>query len=122
MTNAVKNFIETNYILLDTDPVEFFHSAYNGLSISQQKELVTVLEEASIPTQDARETFIRFHITMTLETLERPVTLRVLVARFFDGILGFDADWIFNYILDNENEWDVEIALINGTYYVYPST
>ena len=120
MTEAVKNFLEVNYELLDTDQTEFFHMAYNGLSISQQRELVYMLREANIDTSESREQFIRFHIVMTMETIERPVTLRVLIKRYFDGILGFDEDWLFNYILDNENEWDNKIELINGTYYVYP--
>ena len=120
MTDAVKNFLEVNYELLDTDPTEFFHWAYNGLSIRQQMELVRVLSEAEIDTSEARENFIRFHITMTMETIERPVTLRVLIKRNFEGILGFDKDWLFNYILDNEQEWDNKIKLINGTYFVYP--
>lgn len=120
MTDSVKNFLEVNYELLDTDQDEFFHWAYNGLSIRQQQELIDVLTEAGIDTESARERFMRFHITMTMETVERPVTLRVLIKRNFDGILGFDEDWLFNYILDNENEWDNKIEMINGTYYVYP--
>ena len=120
MTEAVKNFLEVNYNLLDTDQNEFFHWAYNGLSIRQQMELVRVLSEAEIDTSEARENFIRFHITMTMETIERPVTLRVLIKRNFEGILGFDEDWLFNYILDNEQEWDNKIELVNGTYFVYP--
>lgn len=120
MTDAVKNFLEVNYELLDTDQNEFFHIAYNGLSIRQQMELIRILSEAEIDTSEARENFIRFHINMTMETIERPVTLRVLIKRNFEGILGFDEDWLFNYILDNEQEWDNKIELINGTYYVYP--
>lgn len=75
MTEAVKNFIETNYELLDSDAVEFCHSAYNGLSIQQQKELVKALETAGINIDDAREIFIRFHITMTMDLVERPISL-----------------------------------------------
>ena len=50
MTEAVKNFIETNYELLEDKDniVEFCHSAYNGLSIQQQKELIQALEIAGI--------------------------------------------------------------------------
>ena len=121
MTEVVKNFLEVNYQLLDTDQNEFFHWAYNGLSIKSQQELVNVLAEAGIDTEKARENFIRFLISMTMETIERPVTLRVLIKRNFAGILGFDEDWLFNYILDNEQEWDNKIKRINGTYYVYPA-
>lgn len=120
MNINVKNFIETNYQLLETDPVEFFHSAYNGLSIPEQTQLVEALDEAEIETLKARETVIRYIITMNFEVIERPVTLRVLVARMFRNVLGFDSEWLFNYILDNQNEWDNKIIKNNGTYYVYP--
>ena len=122
MTEAVKNFIETNYELLEDEDnvVEFCHSAYNGLSIQQQKELIQVLNSAGINIDTAREQFIRFHITMTMETIERPVSLRVLIKRYFDGLLGFDEDWLFNYILDNEQEWDNKIELVNGSFKVFP--
>ena len=120
MTDAVKNFLEVNYELLDTDQNEFFHCAYNGLSLRQQQELINVISEAEIDTESAREAFMRFHIMMTMETIERPVALRVLIKRYFSGVLGFDEDWLFNYILDNEQEWDNKIHLLNGTYYVYP--
>ena len=67
MTEAVKNFIETNYELLDSDAVEFCYNAYNGLSIYQQKELIQALETAGINIDKAREQFIHFHITMTMD-------------------------------------------------------
>ena len=123
MTESVKNFIEVNYPLLDEDMVEFFHIAYNGLTIWQQKELVRALTDAGIDTLDARETFIRFHIMMSLETIERRMTLRTVIARFFDGILGFDADWLFNYILDNIAEWEDSVTIYldqNKNYVVVP--
>ena len=123
MTEAVKNFIETNYQLLDSDAVEFCHSAYNGLSIYQQKELVQALETAGINIDKAREQFIHFHITMTMDLVERTVSLRTFVARFFDGILGFTYEWLLDYIKDNRSEWDdtVEIQKDSyGNWMVYP--
>ena len=120
MNINVKNFIETNYQLLETDPFEFFHAAYNGLSIPQQTQLVEALDEAEIETLEARESVIRYIITMNFDVIERPVALRVIVARMFRNVLGFDSEWLFNYILDNQNEWDNKIIKTNGTYYVYP--
>lgn len=123
MTTDVKNFIETNYELLDSDAVEFCHSAYNGLSIQQQKELVNALETAGINIDDAREQFIRFHITMTMDLVERPVSLRTFVARFLDGILGFNHEWLIEYIKDNKSEWDDSVKLHkdnNGNWLIYP--
>ena len=123
MTEAVKNFIETNYELLDSDAVEFCHSAYNGLSIQQQKELVNVLETAGINIDKAREIFIRFHISMTMEIVERPASLGMFVARHFDGILGFNHEWLLKYIKDNKSEWDDTVEIhedSNGNWMVYP--
>lgn len=120
MTEVVKNFIETNHSLLDTDPNEFCHSAYNGLSIQQQKELIHVLNTAGINIDEARERFVRFHITMTMDLVERPILLRVLISQYFSGVLGLDSDWFFQYILDNEQEWDNKIELVNGSYKVFP--
>ena len=123
MTEAVKNFIETNYELLDSDAVEFCHSAYNGLSFQQQKELIQALNTAGINIDKAREQFIRFHITMTMDLVERPVSLRTLIARYFDGILGFDSEWLLNYIKDNGSEWYDSVYIEkdnNGNWTVYP--
>ena len=120
MTDAVKNFLEVNYELLDTDQNEFLHWAYNGLNRSQQKELMNVLRDAEINIDTAVEAFARFHIVMTMETIERPVSLGVLISQYFNGLLGLDADWFFQYILDNEQEWDNKIQLINGVFKVLP--
>ena len=125
MTEAVKNFIETNYELLEDEDnvVEFCHSAYNGLSIQQQKELIQALNTAGINIDKAREQFIRFHITMTMDLVKRPVSLRTLIARYFDGILGFDSEWLLNYIKDNGSEWYDSVYIEkdnNGDWMVYP--
>ena len=124
MTEAVKNFIETNYELLDSDAVEFCHSAYNGLSIQQQKELIQALETAGINIDKAREQFIHFHITMTMDLVERSVSLRTFVARYFDGILGFNHEWLLEYIKDNKSEWEDSVYIEkdnNGNWIIYPA-
>ena len=123
MTEVVKNFIETNYSLLDTDPTEFCHSAYNGLSIQQQKELIHVLNTAGINIDEARERFVRFHITMTMDSVDRPISLSTLVARYFGGILGFNHEWFVEYIKDNGSEWDDSVYIekdTNGVWMVIP--
>jgi hypothetical protein len=123
MTEAVKNFIETNYLLLDTDPTEFCHSANNGLSIYQQKELINALNAAGINIDKAREQYIHFHITMTMDLVERPVSLRTFVDRYFVGILGFNHEWLLEYIKDNKSEWDDSVEIHedrNGNWMIYP--
>ena len=110
MTEVVANFIRTNKSLLtDTGMTEFFHSAYNGLTTGQQKELVSVLDEAGIETLAAREVVLRFILTMDFEVLERPITLTTYIRRYVVGRLGFDENWLHQYILDNSNEWDVKL-------------
>lgn len=123
ITQGVKNFIETNYQLLDSDAIEFCHSAYNGLSIQQQKELIQALETAGINIDKAREQFILFHITMTMDLVARPVSLGIFVARYFDGILGFNHEWLLKYIKDNKSEWDDTVEIqedSNGIWMVLP--
>lgn len=125
MTDAVKNFIETNYELLEDEDnvVEFCHSAYNGLSIQQQKELIKVLETAGINIDKAREQFIRFHITMTMDLVDRVIFLETFVARYLNGILGFNSEWLIDYIKDNRSEWDNSVYIEknnNGEWMIYP--
>lgn len=123
MTDAIKNFIETNYELLDSDTVEFCHSAYNGLSIQQQMELIKVLETAGINIDKAREQYIHFHITMTMDLVLKPVSLETFIARYFVGILGFDHEWLLEYIKDNKSEWDDSVYIQkdnNGVWMIYP--
>ena len=120
MTEAVKNFLEVNYELLDTDQNEFVHWAYNGLNRFQQKELMSVLKDSDINIDSAVEAFVRFHIAMTLEDLDRPVHLDMLIAQYFMGIFGLDHEWFFRYILNNEQEWDNKIRFSHGKYMVFP--
>lgn len=122
MTEAVKNFLEVNYELLDTNQNEFVHWAYNGLNRVQQKELVVVLSEAGINIRSAIEAFIRFHIAMTMEVVEHPVYLHLFVRQYFTGIMGLDTDWIVEFILENQQEWNNKIELVNGSFKVFPVT
>ena len=124
MTEAVKNFIETNYELLDSDDVEFCYSAYDVLSIQQQKELIQALNTAGINIDKAREQFIYFHITMNMELVERAVTLRTFIARYLNGILGFDQEWLLDYIKDNRSEWSDSVYIEKdneGDWMIYPA-
>lgn len=111
MTEAVKNFIETNYELLEDNAIEFFHSAHNGLSLYCQKELVDVLQTAHIDVEKAREATIHFIITMHMEDIDRRVFLSTFVKRYLDGILGYDADWITDYIINNQTEWEDSVTI-----------
>ena len=122
MTEAVKNFLEVNYKLLDTNQNEFVSWAYNGLNRAQQKELVVVLSKAGINISSAIEAFIRFHIAMTMEVVEHPVRLDLLVRQYFTGIMGLDTDWIVDFILENKQEWDNKIEFVNGSFRVFPVT
>ena len=124
MTEAVKNFIETNYELLDSNDVEFCYSAYDCLSIQQQKELIQALNSAGINIDKAREQFIYFHITMNMELVERAVTLRTFIARYLNGILGFDQEWLLDYIKDNRSEWSDSVYIEKdneGDWMIYPA-
>lgn len=120
MTEIVANFLQTNKSLLDTDLIEFFHSAYNGLSKSRIEELVQVLDAAGIDTHNARDTVLRFIITMETEVLEQPIRLHSFAIRYLKGALGFDTEYIIEYIMENANEWDVNIEFINNDYYLVP--
>lgn len=120
MTTNVKNFIETNVELLDSNQFEFFISAYNGLTLIEQKLLVEALKAAQIDVEKAREDVLRYIITRVMEDIEREVTLYILIQRHLDGVLGYDSEFISDYILANTSEWDNRIERINGEEYVYP--
>lgn len=121
MTNIVARFLETNKSLLDKDLVEFFHSAYNGLSNLHQAQVVEALEFAGIDTYSARERVMRFVITMETEVLERKCSIDKFISRLKDGgLLGFDYSELANYIMENADEWDVDIEFINNDYYLVP--
>ena len=120
MTEAVKNFIETNYELLDSDSNNFFMSAYNGLSIRQQGELIDVLSEAGIEFEQSRDAVLRFILTMKFDTLERPVFVDTYIDRYLYGILGYDEFELRQFILEQSNEFDVDIVVENNDYKIYP--
>lgn len=97
---------------------------YDGLGIQQQKELIHALNSAGINIDKAREQFIYFHITMNMELVERAVTLRTFIARYLDGILGFDHEWLFDYIKDNRSEWSGSVYIEKdneGDWMIYPA-
>lgn len=120
MTEAVKNFIETNYELLDSDQTEFFMTAYNGLSIHQQGELIKILNEAGVDFQESRDAVLRFILTMELGNLERPVFLQTYIDRYLTGILGYDNFELHQFILDESTEFDIDIVVENNDYKIYP--
>ena len=120
MTEPVARFLQTNKSLLDTDLVEFFHSAHNGLSTFYVDELVQVLDEAGIDTANARDAVLRFIITMETEVLEKPIRVITFARRYIKGALGFTSEYIANYIIENAQEWDVTVTLHNNEYWLYP--
>ena len=120
MTEEVKNFIETNYQLLDSDPNDFFTTAYNGLSIHQQGELIDILNEAGIDFEQARDAVLRFILTMKFEDLDRPVFVDTYVAWYLSGILGYDNFELRQFILEESDEFDIDIVVENNDYKIYP--
>lgn len=120
MTEAVKNFIETNYELLDSDQTEFFITAYNGLSIHQQGELIDILNEAGVDFEQSRDAVLRYILTMELGCLERPVFVQTYIDRYLHGILGYDDLELHQFILDESTEFDVNIVVENNDYKIYP--
>lgn len=120
MTEEVKNFIETNYELLDSDPNDFFMTAYNGLSIHQQGELIDILNDAGIDFEQSRDAVLRFILTMNFDTLERPVFVDTYIARYLEGILGYDTFELRQFILEESDEFDVDIVVENNDYKIYP--
>lgn len=121
MTEIVARFLETNKSLLDKDLVEFFHSAHNGLSNAHQAQVVEALETAGIDTYSARERVMLFVITMETEVLERKCSVDQFVSTLkYGGLLGFDHSELVEYIMENANEWDVNIEYINHDYYLVP--
>ena len=120
MTEEVKNFIETNYHLLDSDANDFFMTAYNGLSIHQQGELIDILNDAGIDFEQSRDAVLRFILTMNFDTLERPVFVDTYIARYLKGILGYDNFELRQFILEESDEFDVDIVVENNDYKIYP--
>ena len=120
MTEAVKNFIETNYELLDSDLNEFFMTAYKELSIHQQGELIKILNEAGVDFKESRDAVLRFILTMELGDLKRPIFLQTYIDRYFKGILGYDNFELHQFILDESTEFDIDIVVENNDYKIYP--
>lgn len=122
MIDEVKWFLKVNWPLLDKDMIEFFHIAYNGLSWYQMDELVHVLDEAGIENLTARETVLRFVITMQTEVLEKPIPVKTFANRYIKGALGFSTEDIVEYIIANATEWDVNIYIHNNEYWLEPNS
>ena len=121
MIKEVETFLRVNWPLLDKDMIEFFHIAHNGLTRYQMDELVAALDKAAIETLTARETVLRFVITMETEVLEKSIPVITFANRYIKGALGFSTEDIVEYIMENSNEWDVNIVFNNGDYWLDPS-
>ena len=60
---------------------------------------------------------------MTMDLVLKPVSLETFIARYFVGILGFDHEWLLEYIKDNKSEWDDSVYIQkdnNGVWMIYP--
>ena len=114
MDVGVKNFIETNIQLLeDNQTFEFFISAYNGLDSGQQAELIRILDDSHvIDTKVVKEPVVRYIIDRAIEDLVEnmnvPLT-RFVYTQFPSGLLGETSGDLFEYILNNCDEWSREI-------------
>ena len=120
MTESVLNFLKTNKSLLDTNLVEFFHSAYNELKWHQVDQLVEMLDSAGIDNLWAREHVLRFVIAMETAVLENPIRVLTFANRRIKGALGFSTEHIVDYIMENSNEWDCDIVFYNNDYWFDP--
>lgn len=120
MTSTIKNFLEKNYILLDSDPRDFCMTAYNGLTLIEQSIVFEMLKDAGIDITKARTDTLRFIIGMSLAEVIQKVSLEIYVARYLTGILGYDDVDIREFILNNLMEWDNDIVLEGNDYYIYP--
>jgi hypothetical protein len=58
---------------------------------------------------------------METEVLARKCSVDQFVSRLtYGGLLGFDHSELVEYIMENANEWDVNIEFINNDYYLVP--
>ena len=121
MTNNVKDFIELHIDLLENSLNDFLLLATSDLSIYDQQNLIEILKSSGFNDVDKSiENILHYMITMELDTLDRDMYLTTFINRYFVGTLNMSMDYVFNYILDNEDEWDNEIHMKNGKYIVYP--
>lgn len=121
MTNNIKNFLETNCSLLDTDPFEFCITSYNALTFIEQSLIFnSYLPEAGIDINKSREDALRFIVGMQLAEIVRKISLEIFVQRHLDGVLGYDGIDLQEFVLNNSGEWDNDIVVEGNDYYIYP--
>ena len=122
MTDDVRRFFETNAELLDTNMPEFFHIMDNGLSFYEQSEVIECLDESGIDYTDARDSVLNYIVTMYMLDVVRPVFLKTFIQRYLEGRLGCDYLYLADFILENSEEYDVDIVREDNDYKIYPRT
>lgn len=118
--NDLKVFLEFNIDLLERDFVKFFSRAANVLSIPNQINLIKVLADANIEFEQAREQAINLIIANHIADIQIPIYLDTFIDRQLDGILGYDASDIRTHILENTENYDIDIVLKHDDYKLYP--
>ena len=109
MTINIKEFLERNVKLLDSNNTEeLLFQAYHDLPSPLQSELVDILQKAEINTAKALPATILRIIEGYIKYLVRNVDLKTFIARYLDGMFGFDSFIIEQFILHHKDEFNCE--------------
>lgn len=107
MTTNVKEFLERNVKLLESNSTEeLLFAAYHDLPIPLQSEIVDILQKAGIDITKALPATILRIIKGYIKYLVRNVDLKTFIARYVDGMFGFDAFIIEQFILFHKNDFN----------------
>ena len=110
---AVKNYFEEHISALDRDDwFEFIINAYQDLNSEEFNQLLEILKSIEPKFEDKVEPSLMYIITRAFEDYAdddqaSPIlTISGFLNRYMRSFFTFDIQYLENYIIANENEWD----------------
>lgn len=103
MTTSVKDFIEENVDLIETNLSVFFQKVKDDLPFIDHKEIIEILEKCGVHTLDARLENIRYELMLETGVIYRNIYLDTFIDRYFSGMLGFDDEFIKKFIIQEKD-------------------
>ena len=122
----VKSYFEEHISALDRDDwFEFIINAYQDLKSEEFNQLLEVLKAIEPKFEDKVEPSLMYVITRAIEEYEEDwgansmVTIKQFLNRYMRSFFTFDIQYLENYIIANEKEWDnvKEATSIFGDHY-----
>lgn len=123
MNSNTESLIKANIDLIDTDLNKFFCKITPTIMVDDLRDLINVLEEAGIRTEEARWSAMheqltkvfRYYIYNLDQNQNEIEGLETYLSMSLDTFLGFTLNEIVQYTVEHRRDWSTLIKILPET-------